>query len=81
MGYLRFRDLRARGIVKSWPALKRLQERAGFPIGKLIGPNTRAWDEDKEINPWLDSRPTAAKPVPKSPGRPRKAERTAEVEA
>ena len=76
MARLRFRDLRARGIVNSWAALKALQEKYGFPPGALTGPNTRTWDEEAEIEPWLRSRPTAKKPVPKSPGRPRKAKET-----
>jgi predicted DNA-binding transcriptional regulator AlpA len=79
MGYLRFNDLRARGIVKSRPALKGLQEKSGFPSGRLIGPNTRAWDEETEIAPWLASRPTAPKPTPRSPGRPRKADTSVEA--
>jgi len=31
---LRFRDLQERGIVKSWPQLKRLTEKYGFPKGR-----------------------------------------------
>jgi Prophage CP4-57 regulatory protein (AlpA) len=55
--YLRFRDLKARGIVNTWPTLKSRIERAGFPPGQKLGPNTRAWRED-EVQAWLDSRPT-----------------------
>jgi hypothetical protein len=72
MGWLRFRDLKARGIVNSRQALKKLQEDYGFPLGRLIGENTRAWHEESELNPWLASRPTALKKTAKSPGRPRK---------
>jgi hypothetical protein len=54
---LRFSDLQRRGIVKSWPQLKRMQEDHGFPPGRLITPNTRVWDEEEEIAPWLASRP------------------------
>ena len=50
------RDLKERGIVTSWPALKRKIDREGFPIGFLLGPNTRAWTEE-EITDWLASRP------------------------
>ena len=70
---LRFKDLKADGIVRSWAALKKLREKANFPPGALTGPNTRTWDKETEIDPWVASRPTAQKPVPKSPGRPRKA--------
>jgi Prophage CP4-57 regulatory protein (AlpA) len=53
---LRFADLQERGIVNSWPQLKRLQELHGFPLGKMLSPNIRAWRES-EIDEWLDSRP------------------------
>jgi hypothetical protein len=69
---LRFADLKARGIVRNRVTLKNLQLKCGFPLGQLTGPNTRTWDEETEIDPWLASRPTAPKPTPKSPGRPRK---------
>jgi hypothetical protein len=62
--YLRFADLRDRGIIASWPMLKRRVDRDGFPPGKLAGPNTRIWAED-EIEAWLASRPTARKPAPR----------------
>jgi hypothetical protein len=82
MRFLRFNDLRNRGIVNSRSHLKGLQDNYGFPLGRLIGPNVRAWEEETEINPWLASRPTAPKPTPKSPGRPRKkAAHTAEAGA
>lgn len=54
---VRFKHLQQRGIVDSWAQLRRLQEKHGFPLGRLLGPNTRTWDEDKEIEPWLASRP------------------------
>jgi hypothetical protein len=53
---LRFRGLRERGIVNSWPQLKRLQELYGFPLGRMLSPNVRAWSED-EIDAWIESRP------------------------
>jgi predicted DNA-binding transcriptional regulator AlpA len=80
---LRFRDLKARGIVNNRPTLRNWIRDRGFPPGQLTGPNTRTWDEDTEINPWLASRPTAPKPAPivkGRRGRPPKAPR-AEVEA
>jgi hypothetical protein len=64
MKYLRFADLRDRGIVTSWPMLRLRVDRDGFPPGKLIGPNTRIWAED-EVDAWIASRPTARKPAPR----------------
>jgi hypothetical protein len=63
--WLRYADLKARGTVKSWAQLKNLQTKCGFPQGRLLSPNTRAWDEETEIIPWEDSRPTETKPTPK----------------
>ena len=76
MRFLRFSDLKARGIVNSWPMLRRRVERNGFPPGRMLGENTRAWSEE-EVERWLASRPTAKKPAP---SRPLKAD-TAEVAA
>lgn len=53
---LRFADLQERGIVNSWPQLKRLQQDHDFPPGRMLSPNIRAWDED-EIDAWWKSRP------------------------
>jgi hypothetical protein len=53
---MRFADLKDRGIVNSWPQLKRLQQLHGFPLGRMLSPNIRAWSED-EIVAWFDSRP------------------------
>jgi predicted DNA-binding transcriptional regulator AlpA len=58
--YLRFRDLQARGIITSWPILKRRVDLDGFPPGKKVGPNTRIWDE-AEVDAWVASRPTDRK--------------------
>jgi hypothetical protein len=54
---VRFEDLRQRGIVSSWAGLRHLQLHAEFPLGKLLGPSSRAWTT-KEIADWLASRPT-----------------------
>ncbi|WOS61382.1 helix-turn-helix transcriptional regulator [Sinorhizobium fredii] len=62
---LRFADLKKRQIVTSWPQLRRMVERYGFPSGILLGPNTRAWREE-EIEDWLARRPTESKPDPRS---------------
>lgn len=55
--FLRFADLKARGIVASWAQLAKLQEKHGFPSGRRISPNIRVWTE-AEIAAWLESRPT-----------------------
>ncbi|MGB8568684.1 MAG: transcriptional regulator [Pseudolabrys sp.] len=54
---IRFRDLRERGIVSNWPQLRRLVDTCGFPSGRYLGPNTRAWTE-AEVDKWLAARPT-----------------------
>jgi hypothetical protein len=70
--YVRFADLIASRIVGSWTQLARLQDEEGFPLGILLGANTRAWKLD-EVQAWLATRPTARKvPPPKRRGRPRK---------
>jgi hypothetical protein len=33
-----------------------MQQTAGFPKGRLIGPNTRAWEEE-EVAGWWNTRP------------------------
>jgi hypothetical protein len=60
---LRFADLKVRGIARSWAQLKRMQELYGFPKGKLTTPNCRHWDEEEEVNPWLESRPVDGNPL------------------
>jgi Prophage CP4-57 regulatory protein (AlpA) len=54
--WLRFADLKARGIITSRPMLLRRIEHDGFPPGRMLGANTRAWPEN-EIDAWLESRP------------------------
>lgn len=54
---LRFSDLEARGIVKSRVQLGNLIRNEGFPPGRLIGKNSRAWTPE-EISDWWESRPT-----------------------
>ena len=73
---LRFRDLKARGIVNNWPSLKNLVEHAGFPPGRMLSANRRTWTET-EIDEWYRNRPVAG-PAPRGAakagrGRPRKA--------
>ena len=54
---LRFRDLKERGIAKSWPQLRNMVTNAGFPPGRYLGPNTRGWTET-EVQAWIDALPT-----------------------
>lgn len=58
---LRFRDLKARGLVTNWVTLNTWIDSQGFPPGRLIGPNIRVWIET-DVAAWLESRPTARKP-------------------
>jgi hypothetical protein len=56
LALLRFADLRKRGFVNSWPQLKRMQQLHGFPVGRMLSPNIRAWTEE-EVHEWFVSRP------------------------
>lgn len=58
--YLRFEDLRQRGIVGNRVTLGNWIRDHGFPPGILAGPNSRLWSE-AEVEAWLESRPTAPK--------------------
>jgi hypothetical protein len=62
--YLRFADLRARGIVRNLTTLQRLIDTQDFPAGVRLGANTRAWTET-EVQDWLTKRPSGKKPAPK----------------
>lgn len=55
---IRFNDLKARGIVSNWNTLLRWIEHEGFPPGRRMGANTRAWTE-AEVDAWIAARPTA----------------------
>jgi hypothetical protein len=55
--YVRFADLRTAGICSTYPALKLLIERHGFPRGVWFGASTHAW-ELSEVLAWLAARPT-----------------------
>ena len=52
--HVRYPDLKAAGVVKNRVGLGRLIKFHNFPVGKLLGPNSRAWTE-AEIQAWLDS--------------------------
>jgi hypothetical protein len=58
MQWLRFADLKARGIVNNRVTLKRRQQRDGFPSGKRTGPNEVSWT-DEEIDAWREGCPDA----------------------
>lgn len=58
--YLRFDDLRERGIVNNRVTLGNWIRDQGFPPGILAGPNTRLWIE-RDVEEWLAARPTAPK--------------------
>ena len=67
VNYLRFADLKARGVVRNWTTLARLVREQGFPAGTRVGAQTRAWEE-AEVEAWLASRRIAS---PAGPPRPR----------
>jgi len=58
---IRFFDLKDRRMVNSWAHLKSLQDRFGFPAGRLVG-HCRIWTE-QEVADWFASRPTEPKAV------------------
>lgn len=62
MQLLRFSELKARGIVGSWPQLNRMIESSDFPPGRLISARVRAWTE-AEIEAWFEKRPTEPGPL------------------
>ncbi len=53
--WLRFSDLKARGIVNNRTTLARWIKDYDFPAGALLGPNSRAWPAD-QVESWLDAR-------------------------
>lgn len=57
--WLSFDDLRRAGIVTNRKTLIEWQRdpRIGFPLGRLLGPSTRRWSKQHDIDPWLASRP------------------------
>jgi hypothetical protein len=77
MAFQRFSDLKARGIVRNRTTLRNLIRNAGFPPGRLIGLNCRAWTED-ELDTWLASRPTAPRAGNVPPVRARQLETATE---
>jgi predicted DNA-binding transcriptional regulator AlpA len=66
--FFRFNDLVQANIVKSWTQLFRLIENQGFPPGRMLSPNVRAWTH-QEVEDWLASRPVERKAaIPLRPG-------------
>jgi hypothetical protein len=60
--FVRFADLKKRGIVDSIPQLRSLQAREGFPTGRRLSANVRAWTVD-EIQDWLKTRDSSPAPL------------------
>jgi hypothetical protein len=80
-----FADLKKHGIVPNWPTLRAWQNnpKINFPKGRLFGPNTRRWSKQKEIDPWLATRPVVREefdlPKRKSGKRIKEEETAAEI--
>ena len=53
--YLRYADLVERQIVNNRTTLQRWILNYGFPVGVLLGPNSRAWPDD-QVESWLAAR-------------------------
>jgi hypothetical protein len=71
MPWVRYRDLYEANIVRSWAQLSRMIDSEGFPVGKMLSPNVRAWRLD-EVEAWLAHQPASRKvppPATKRPGR------------
>ena len=61
MKYIRYRDLKARGVFGNRATLTNWIRKYGFPPGRVIG-NARLWSED-EVDAWIASQPTSTRPV------------------
>jgi hypothetical protein len=57
--YVRFRDLKAHGIVGNWPTLIDYIENQGFPRGILLSPKVRVWSVTS-IQEWINKQAEAA---------------------
>ena len=62
---LRFKDLRDLGIVNNRVTLARWIEHEGFPPGRLLGPNSRAYPSD-DVDTWLTDRAQKTQETDKS---------------
>jgi len=67
VNYLRFADLKARGVVRNWTTLSRLVREQGFPAGVRLGAQTRARDEAEVRRGW---KPGASPPLPAAKKQP-----------
>ena len=79
--FVRYADLKAAGLVNSWTSLRERVLYHGFPPGRLIGPNVRAWTAE-EIRNYVASCPVAPRAVPprrKKSKRAKKAKNQAET--
>ena len=54
---LRFDDLRALGVVRTWQSLNKWIDERGFPPGRMIG-RFRTWTV-AELMDWIETQPTA----------------------
>ena len=55
--WLSFADLQATGVVKNWQTLKDWQKNYNFPPGRLFGKNSPRRSKQRDIDPWLQTRP------------------------
>lgn len=53
--FLRYPDLKERGIVNNRMTLHNWIKTGNFPRGVFLGPNTLAWTE-AEVQQWIDSK-------------------------
>jgi predicted DNA-binding transcriptional regulator AlpA len=60
MNLLRFEDLRAKRIVRTWTTLNNWIDARGFPPGRMIG-RFRTWTE-AEVLAWIEAQPTTRIP-------------------
>lgn len=70
--WLSFEDLKRSGTVPNWQTLRSWQDTLGFPLGRMLGPNSRRWARS-EIVAWLAQRPVARKVTPKPAPKRRRA--------
>jgi predicted DNA-binding transcriptional regulator AlpA len=57
--YYRYADLKALGIIPSWPVLYAWIKERGFPAGLSISRRMRIWPAS-EVQAWLDQQSNAA---------------------
>jgi hypothetical protein len=74
-----FYYLQTIGVIPNWQTLRAWQKdpKIGFPLGRLLGPNSRRWNWHTEIAPWLASRPTDIKQIAANKNRKRRKKKSA----